>query len=96
MVELPANENPANRTATPLIPDAHGQAAMLLVESLLHGLIAKSVINVGDAIEIVAIALEVKQEVAHGLGDTPAVMAKSLQLLESIQSSLRSDWPGSA
>ncbi|HZV85511.1 MAG TPA: hypothetical protein VFF48_11050 [Brevundimonas sp.] len=72
-------------------PDAHGQAAMLLVESLIHGLVDREVISVGDAIEIVDIAADVKAEVAEELGDSPANLRKSLGLLASVSSSLRHD-----
>lgn len=75
------------------VPDAHGQAAMLLVESLVHGLIARSVLSVADAVEIVGIAAEVKAEIATDLGDTPATMRKSLIILETIAASLRNDLP---
>jgi hypothetical protein len=65
VIEQTTNDNHARRQVTPTPePDAHGQAAMLLVESLLHGLIARSVIGVADAIEVVAVAAEVKEEVA--------------------------------
>lgn len=74
-------------------PDAHGQAAMLLVESLIHGLIARSVLGVEHAVEIVAIAAEVKEELAGDLGDSPATMQKSLSLLEAIGASLTRDIP---
>ena len=74
-------------------PDAHGQAAMLLVESLIHGLVARSVISVDDAVEIVTIAAEVKEEVAPQLGDTPATMKKSLIMLDAIRTSLANDLP---
>lgn len=72
-------------------PDAHGQAAMLLVESLIHGLIARSVISVEDAIEIVEVAADVKQEVAGELGDSPATLRKSLGLITAISASLTND-----
>lgn len=75
-------------------PDAHGQAAMMLAESLLHGLVARSVISVPDAVEIVGIAAEVKEEIAFELGDDAATMQKSLDLLESIRASLANDLPG--
>lgn len=74
-------------------PDPHGQAAMLLVESLIHGLIARSVISVVDAVEIVDTASEVKEEVAASLGDSPATLQKSLTLLGAISRSLRVDLP---
>lgn len=72
-------------------PDAHGQAALLLVESVIHGLIARSVISVDEAVEMVEVAAEVKAEVAEDMGDSPATMRKSLMLLDSIAISLRID-----
>ncbi len=75
-------------------PDAHGQAAMLLVESLIHGLIARSVISVADAAEIVDVATEVKLEIGADLGDSPEAMKRSLMLLSSIGTSLNNDLPG--
>ena len=72
-------------------PDAHGQAAMLLVESLIHGLITRSVITPADAVEIVEIATEVKEEIAFTLGDSPASLEKSLRLLQAISDSLKPD-----
>ena len=74
-------------------PDAHGQAAMLLVESLLHGLIAREVFSIPDAVEIVDIAAEVKADVAGELGDSPANLRKSLGLLNAISLSLSRDLP---
>ena len=74
-------------------PDAHGQAAMLLVESLIHGLVARSVISIEDAVEIVGIAAEVKEEIAAEMGDSPATMEKSLILLDAIRASLNNDLP---
>lgn len=65
-------------------PDAHGQAALLLIESLMHELVARSVITARDAVEIVEIAAEVKSEKASDLGDTPARMRHSLHLLSAI------------
>jgi hypothetical protein len=72
-------------------PDPHGQAAMLLVESLIHGLVSRSVISLEEAVEIVEIAAEVKAEIAIDLGDSPEALRRSLTLLESISSSLRRD-----
>lgn len=74
-------------------PDAHGQAAMLLVESLIHGLIERSVLSVADAVEIVEVATEVKKAIGEDLGDSSATLNKSLQLLQAISDSLRPDIP---
>lgn len=89
-----SNDNHAARDAAPRRePDAQGQAAMLLVESLIHGLIARAVISTEEAIEIVDMAAEVKAEVAAELGDSPETMQRSLALLESISLSLKGDAP---
>ncbi len=72
-------------------PDAHGLAALLLVESLIHGLLARRLITVADAVEIVDVAAEVKLDVAGDLGDSPANVRKSLSLLVAISSSLVRD-----
>ncbi|MGZ9114400.1 MAG: hypothetical protein ACXW3K_07230 [Brevundimonas sp.] len=74
-------------------PDAHGQAALLLVESVIHALMKRQLITVADAVEIVDVAAEVKVEVAHDLGDSPANLRKSLFLLAEISNSLSRDLP---
>lgn len=91
MPEITNDNHPAGGAATRREPDAHGQAAMLLVESLIHGLIARSVISVEEAVEIVEMAAEVKAEVAAELGDSAATLHRSLGLLESISLSLKGD-----
>lgn len=86
------NDNPrVDRRADP--PDPHGQAAMLLVESLLHGLIARSVISLSDAVDIVETAAEVKEEIAFELGDDAKTRQTSIALLELIRASLSNDLP---
>jgi hypothetical protein len=85
------NDNHLETDAPRREPDAHGQAALLLVESLIHDLVARAVISVDEAVEIVQVAADVKAEVAAELGDSPATMRHSLTLLESIVLSLRGD-----
>ncbi len=72
-------------------PDAHGQAAILLLESLIHGLVDRNVLSTADAVEIVGVAAEVKTEVAEEMGDTPTSMDRSLSILRLISVSLKSD-----
>lgn len=72
-----------------LVPDPHGHAAILLVESLLHGLIARKVITVTDAVEIVDTATEVTGDRATA----PSDVRSSIGLLESISTSLSRDLP---
>jgi hypothetical protein len=87
-----SNDNEGFRpVARPEDPDPYGQAALLLVESLLHGLVARSAISLVDAIEIVTVALDVKDEIAADLGDSPETKDKSLELLAAIRTSLSND-----
>ncbi len=72
-------------------PDAHGQAAMLLVESLIFGLIEREAISVADALDIVEAAAEVKVDIAADIGESPETMLRSLSLLGAISDSLRLD-----
>ena len=72
-------------------PDAHGQAAILLVESLIHTLIAQSIIQIEEAIEAVTVAMDVKMEISADLGDNDDTLDKSLALLLEIARSLRND-----
>jgi hypothetical protein len=86
------NDNEAYpATARAPEPDAHGQAAMLLIESLIHGLVARSVISVEDAVVIVEIATEVKADVAADLGESADTMRRSIDILAAIGESIRLD-----
>jgi hypothetical protein len=68
---------------------------MLLVESLIHALIGKKLISVIDAIEIVDLAREVKSEIGEELGEIPATLQKSINLLQAVSTSLRTEIPRS-
>lgn len=76
----------------PLVePDAHGQAALLLTESLLHALVANAVLSNGQAVEVIEIAAEVKVEVATADHESRKRIDESLKLLADIQASFESD-----
>jgi hypothetical protein len=92
MTEDTSNDNEVRRGIGPE-DGPSGEAALLLVESLLHGLVAREVISVEDAIEFVSIATEVKEDIARD-GDHPTDTAvKALSLLEAIRASLEGDLP---
>lgn len=69
-------------------PDAHGQAALLLAESVLHALIEAKALTLDQAIDAVRTASEVKVEVAQETGESNARMRESLALLSGIGLSL--------
>jgi len=71
--------------------DPHGQAALFLIDSLLHGLIEKSTLTTREALAIVDRAADVKVENATDIGDSPEALAKSLALIHAIAASLHQD-----
>ena len=91
---------PSNRVESaagpPVIvePDAHGQAALLLTESLIHMLVDRGAITNTQAVEVVQVAAEVKVEVATSAGESAKRIKESLDLLTKMQSSFESDEPG--
>lgn len=89
-MDMPINDNDAVHGVV-LEPDAHGQAALLLAESLIHSLIARSVISVEDAVEIVTVAVDAAEEIAGDLGNAPVTLQKSPTILKAIGQSLSHD-----
>ncbi len=83
--------NPFRRTPTPLEPDAHGQAALLLAESTLHMLVELRVLTGAQATSVVRTAADVKVEVAQLSGESAGRMQASLDLLTRIEASLEAD-----
>lgn len=71
--------------------DSHGQAALLLVESLIHSLIARSVISVEDAVEIVAVAEEVAADMEGDTGRLPTAPRNAQTILKAVGQSLSHD-----
>ena len=73
--------------------DENGQAAILLVESLIHGLIEKSVLSVTDAIEIIDAAANVSRDLAVDAPNGPVNVRTSSTLLDAMSRSLSRDLP---
>lgn len=71
----------------------HGRAAILLVESLIHGLIARDVITVADAVEMVDVAVQVSTDISDDPDSSAARVCEPIELLNAIGSSLRVDLP---
>jgi len=74
-------------------PDAHGQAALLLAESMLHGLLDKGILRTDEAIAIVATVTEIEEEMVANRDDSAAISEESLGLLARIAASLELDRP---
>ena len=65
-------------SGTPFRGQSHGQAALLLSESLMHCLVAKGVISREDFVDIVEGAAEVESELVDANASAPADRSGSL------------------
>ncbi|MDD1449866.1 hypothetical protein NHF48_001200 [Sphingomonas sp. H160509] len=90
---MKSGDNDPNRlrAATRPDPDAHGQASLLLVESLLHGMLEKGLLSVDEALGIVTTACEVKEEIASQEIESEDTARYSLHLIGRITASLKFD-----
>lgn len=91
MANTTSNDNEADAERKPSLPDASGQAAILLVESLIHSLIERSVITVKDAVGMIGVAAEVAEAYAAEPCDQSADLRSPLTILHSIGASLSFD-----
>lgn len=78
-------------THNPVLPEPCAQAALLLVESLMHALVARSVISVADAVEVIDVAFEVERDRQDELGGAPAAVSPTNSLLLAIRESMAID-----
>jgi len=72
-------------------PDAHGQAALILAEAILHALVDMKTMTTQQALDIVYSAEEIKTEVAALSGESKTRMHESLELLKRIGISIERD-----
>lgn len=70
--------------------DAHGRAALTLAESILHGLVARSVLTVDEAADIADSAHEIQGAIADESSGS-LIDADPVQLLQDISTSLNID-----
>lgn len=89
-----SHDDPSMGSATPSSSESHGVAALLLVESLIHGLCENRALSAGQATEIAERAVEVQFDKAAETEGTPATMWQSHALLTSIAASLKADSDG--
>ncbi len=91
MNHTPTDAPPRAPDTAALEPDAHGQAALLLAESILHALVETQALTVEAALSVIETTCEVKREVAEQTGESNGRMQESLALLENISASLAVD-----
>jgi len=69
----------------------YGRAALLLVESLIHGLVERELLTVREAVEIMEAALEAQVELVEDATNPSASMRQASTLLASLVASLQND-----
>lgn len=79
---------------TPFFLDAHGPAALLLVESLIHGLCENETLTAEQATAIAERAVAVQLDQAEAADGAGAPLWRSHALLETIAASFRTDGCG--
>lgn len=82
---------PAPLSHVPGLEDPHGQAALLLVESLIHGLKERSVLTVAEAVDIIETAADVQYDLADAADGSGSTLRHAASLLTAMAASLRSD-----
>lgn len=92
MVHTNVNDNNGGGGRPPVAdPDAHGQVALLLAESILHSLVESKTLTNEQVVATVRSACDVKIEVATAAGEAKDVMHHSLALLGNIALSFGAD-----
>lgn len=74
-------------------PDPYGEAALVLVETLIHALVAKGSLSTLEAIEIIDDAAGVQSAMDEDRCDIPGGRPQAAALLRIIGGSLSSDLP---
>ena len=89
---MPINDNDSIiRGLTHFPSEAHGHAALLLVESLIHGMCEASILTTDSAVEIAERAISVQFDEAEAADGAGTAMWQSHTLLSSIAASLKTD-----
>jgi hypothetical protein len=71
-------------------PDPHGEAALVLVESLIHGILARGGLSLSETLDIAQAAVDVQIEFCAERSEEPR-SAPSVRYLRAIAASLRID-----
>lgn len=69
-------------------PDAQGQAALLLIESLIHSLLDNGALTKDQALEAIGSAMQVKEESASEEKEPSGTLRRSLGLLINMEQSI--------
>lgn len=75
----------------PGVQDSYGQAALLLVESLIHGLKERGALTVAEAVDVIETAADVQYDLADAADGAGSGLRHAASLLTAMATSLRGD-----
>lgn len=84
--------DPGRGEGLPAAQPEHGQAALLITESLLHVLVERSILSVEDVVSALQTAIEVKADLSSS-GEPKGPANASLDLIFRILDSIVTDLP---
>ena len=90
MTNETSSEDSSFSTDTHPLPDAQGQAALLLIESLIHSLLDNGALTKDQALEALDSAAEVKEESVGERKEAAKTLRKSLSILTNMRLSISS------
>ena len=79
------------RSHLPDARDSYGQAALLLVESLIHGLKERGVLSIAEAIDVIDTAADIQYELVDMADGAGSGLRHGAALLTVMATSLRGD-----
>ncbi|WP_375429652.1 hypothetical protein [uncultured Sphingomonas sp.] len=71
--------------------DPYGQAALLLIESLIHGLKERGVLTIAEAVDVIETAADVQYELADAADGAGSGLRHAASLLTAMALSLQGD-----
>ncbi|WP_375402249.1 hypothetical protein [uncultured Sphingomonas sp.] len=75
----------------PGVVEPCGQAALLLIESLIHGLKERGILTIGEAVDVIETAADVQYELADAADGAGSGLRHVASLLTAMASSLQGD-----
>ena len=91
MPVTPISAGGDSKGGSPVAPDPHGEAALMLVECLIHELLARSTLSHSQALNAIRIGIDAQIQASDHRGEDPTKLPPAAQLLSAIYASLEID-----
>ena len=88
MSDAAKGDDARSRDLPPGPPDPRGEAALVLVESLIHELVAQAALPMAAAIEVVRTAIDAQVAISDERGQSPGIEPQAVRFLSAIADTL--------